>query len=181
MAFARYLKESGMSIPRVLEWQPVRAVVVRAGRAALLDWQLEWALALRAPGAELRGLLALAKARPLPQPDASRWNPSRLLWEVAPMSAHEYLVTMFAERRLFDELVAAVLCDEPWPVDWFDPGAARLRPIVQDGVILGAYSVGADGVDDGGIGGNGGKDRRWALFGPIDPLPPLPTPPSATP
>jgi hypothetical protein len=55
---------------------------------------------------------------------------------------------------------AADLDGSPWPPDPGDPSGAPLRPIVRDGVVIGAYSVGVDGVDDGG-------DRRTDLCLPL--------------
>lgn len=46
-------------------------------------------------------------------------------------------------------LIAADNLGEPWPVDPCDPAGGRLREIRRDGHMIGAYSLGADGVDDG--------------------------------
>jgi hypothetical protein len=47
-------------------------------------------------------------------------------------------------------LIAADLLGEPWPVDPGDPSGGRLREIRRGGHMIGAYSVGPDGRDDGG-------------------------------
>ena len=51
------------------------------------------------------------------------------------------------------------------PVDPYDPSGKPLRPFLRDGKLMGAYSVYADGVDDGG---NKGKDRYFPLYGPLE-------------
>lgn len=175
--FEQGIKERGLSIPGLIEFPPTRAVVLRAGRAELLAWHADWASTLQAPGADLRSLRAHAQALPPPGHGGAPWNPTRILDAVTrAYGTPLQMVHLLAERRLNNELIAAVLCEEPWPIDWFDPGGARLRPIIRDGMVVGAYSVGVDGVDDGGVAGRAGKDRRWALFAPLEPLPPLPTP-----
>jgi hypothetical protein len=54
---------------------------------------------------------------------------------------------------------------QPWPIDPYDPSGKPLRPFLRDGKLMGAYSVYADGVDDGG---NKGKDRYFPLYGPLE-------------
>jgi hypothetical protein len=48
-------------------------------------------------------------------------------------------------------------------VDSFDPTGAQLRALIEDGVTLGAYSVGTDGEDDEG---DKEFDRRFLLYAP---------------
>ena len=64
--------------------------------------------------------------------------------------------------QLFARLLVAELRGTPWPIDDFDPLHQRLRPILRDGEIMGAYSVGNDGIDDGGE----KDDRYFPLYGP---------------
>lgn len=47
-------------------------------------------------------------------------------------------------------LIAADLLGEPWPVDPGDPAGGRLREIRRGDHMIGAYSIGPNGVDDGG-------------------------------
>lgn len=46
-------------------------------------------------------------------------------------------------------LLAADLVGEPWPADPCDRAGGRLRPITRDGAMIGAYSLGANAIDDG--------------------------------
>jgi len=68
---------------------------------------------------------------------------------------------------LFARLVAAELRGQPWPVDWCDAGGARIRPLREQGTLVGGYSVGTDGRDDGGV---PARDWVWLLY-------PRPAPP----
>lgn len=57
-------------------------------------------------------------------------------------------------------LLAADLVGGPWPQDPQDPAGRSLRTIVRDGVIIGGYSLGSDGIDNGG---DQKLDWCWAL------------------
>ena len=54
------------------------------------------------------------------------------------------------ENSMYGRLLAAELRHRPWPEDWHDPSRAPLHALVRDGRIVGAYSLGADGVDHAG-------------------------------
>jgi len=57
-------------------------------------------------------------------------------------------------------LLAADLDGSPWPMDPGAPPGGLIRPILRDGVMIGGYGLGLDGVDDGG---NPISDWCWAL------------------
>jgi hypothetical protein len=162
-------KRGGATIQPVLMWPIAGSMFYRAGRGPLLQQELDWAIFLRDHRDDLRAIIAEALRR---QPTSKGdWtlllNPNTLLSHLTSrIRFAPYQGQAAAKSRLGAELVAAVLRDEPWPVDWFDPTGAKLRPITLDGKVTGAYSVGPDGVDDGGT---SNTDTRWALFGPIDP------------
>ncbi len=71
--------------------------------------------------------------------------------------------TILREHKtvLHGRLLAAELQGQPWPVDTFDATGALLRPITRDGRIIAAYSVGDDGIDQGG---NEKKDLVFPLY-----------------
>ena len=77
------------------------------------------------------------------------------------------------ETQLKGRLLAAELKNQPWPQDIFDPTGSPLRPVKRDGKIIGAYSVGSNGIDDGG---DKKLDRYFPLYGPLE-LPVAPTTP----
>ncbi len=63
-------------------------------------------------------------------------------------------------------LLAAELDGDPWPVDPFDPASRPLRRVERDGRVIGAYSVGDNGVDDGG---SAKLDWIFDLYGEVNP------------
>ena len=71
-------------------------------------------------------------------------------------------------------MLAAELRATAWPIDQLDPAGKPVRRVERDGRLIGAYSVGADGVDDEG---HAQTDRCWPLYAPLgtpkagDPLP----------
>ena len=65
------------------------------------------------------------------------------------------------KNALRNSLLAAELQGQPWPIDTFDATGAVLRPITRDGRIIAAYSVGDDGIDQGG---NEKKDHVFPLY-----------------
>lgn len=105
-------------------------------------------------------VLAAAPSRPRPTPMSS---PRELLstmldpgWcqhcaRAGQWSSTLHMVIMEQLRtttRL--RLIAADLLGEPWPVDPGDPAGGRLREIRRGDHMIGAYSIGPNGVDDGG-------------------------------
>lgn len=166
------MRRGGLAAIDPLYWPVIGALYFRAGRGAFLQSELEWSIFLRDHSDDLKAICAEARRRQLP---VSNWatllSPARVLSHSLSHTTQPYVAEGLARIRLRAELVAAVLRDEPWPVDWFDPTGAKLRPITIDGKVTGAYSVGSDGRDDGGT---SSKDTRWALFGPIDPPKPAP-------
>ena len=61
-----------------------------------------------------------------------------------------YSIRRFFAVVLHARLIAAELRGSPWPIDVLDRTGAPLRRWEKDGRLIGAYSVGPDGVDDGG-------------------------------
>lgn len=73
-----------------------------------------------------------------------------------------YTIIKLEQRTtLRGRLIAAELQGQPWPIDTFDETDALLRPITRDGRIIAAYSVGDDGIDQGG---NEKKDLIFPLY-----------------
>lgn len=161
------MRRGGVAAMDPLHWPVIGALYFRAGRGGFLQSELEWAIFLRDHRDDLKAIRAEARRRQLPAPNwATLRSPARVLSHSSlSQTTQPYAVEGLAKIRLRAELVAAVLRDEPWPIDWFDHTGAKLRPIALNGQVTGAYSVGPDGVDDGGT---SNKDVRWALFGPID-------------
>jgi hypothetical protein len=67
---------------------------------------------------------------------------------------------------LFCRLVSAEIKKAPWPSDVFSPSDAPLHQVERDGKMVGVYSVGMNGVDNGGSKGSPGKDDYYfPLYG----------------
>jgi hypothetical protein len=88
-------------------------------------------------------------------------EPKRWLFEVL-MIGDLMTDEMVLLSRLHLQLLLAEIRGEPWPIDLFDPAGQPLRRLTRDGQMIGAYSVGADQIDDGG---DPKKDRQFLLFG----------------
>jgi hypothetical protein len=65
------------------------------------------------------------------------------------------------EARTALRLLAAELRGQPWPADPRDPTGHAYRRCERDGSLIGAYSVGKNGIDDAGQ----GDDRCINLYG----------------
>lgn len=137
-------------------------LTVRVGRSEVLDSQLEAMRELARH--DLRGDLAWADANDAALQKAKGLLPRPGLILRGMLSpVYGMIIEMGGRTALRGRLVAAELRGQPWPVDSFDPSGATLRPFVRDGVLVGAYTVARDGVDDGG---DAKKDRYFPLYGP---------------
>jgi hypothetical protein len=72
-----------------------------------------------------------------------------------------WIISREHKTALHGRLLAAELQGQPWPIDTFDATGSVLRPITRDGRIIAAYSVGDDGIDQGG---NEKKDHVFPLY-----------------
>ena len=88
------------------------------------------------------------------------------------MSAPTISEDFALKARLAAEVVAAEIRGTSWPVDPYARDGALLRRLERNGKLIGAYSIGRDGVDD-----HGGKDDDgFALYGRLK----VPTPAAVT-
>ncbi len=166
------IRSSGLTMLDFYRWPVIGSLVMRGGRGGFLVRELEWAGFLRDHRNDLRAVRAEAKLRydyPRPIPWTEMAKPSLWVGHSLNEWARGWEVDHTIRLWLRAQLVAAVLREEPWPVDWFDPAGGIMRPILVEGVVRGAYSVGPDGRGDGG---NRRTDTCWPLFGPLDPLAP---------
>jgi hypothetical protein len=125
---------------------------------------LAWICTLRTLG-DMRSVIALAKANEAAfVKRRSRFNPGDILLSVLnPARAQIFQATAKAIMRL--RLLAAELDGTLWPEDVFAAPGTLLRRGERDGVLMFGYSVGKDGVDDGG---NKNKDDCFPLYGPVE-------------
>jgi hypothetical protein len=67
------------------------------------------------------------------------------------------------KARMYSKLVIAELKQSEWPIDVYDSLHRPLRPVRRNGQLIGAYSVGPDGLDHGG---KAQEDIYLELYGP---------------
>lgn len=135
-------------------------LIARAGRHGTLDLYLDSMAGLRRE--KPNALLAWAKAMDA-KFHASRGSmpyPSLILNGYF-MPAWSVVLQQCERTALRARLIAAELQGQPWPVDTFDPSDAVLRPVVRDSRVIAAYSVGDDGIDQGG---DAKLDRIFPLY-----------------
>ena len=147
----QFCRERGMFIPKRLEYGfPLGLnLAVRMGRASILKAEIDWVSFLRAHPMQPRAWLDEAGRLSAAIASEGSW-----LGIEFPQSAltfqHPLLIRRLISIVLHARLIAAKLRGAPWPVDVLDSTGASLRRWEKDGRLIGAYSVGPDGIDDGG-------------------------------
>lgn len=124
-------------------------LICRAGRQGALMASLEYHQQLQPLDGP--GSLAWARATEAKFVAARQGIPSpSLILQAFFQPSWSAVIGMGQRTTLHGRLVAAELQGQPWPVDIFDPTGAVLRPITRDGRVIAAYSVGDNGIDQGG-------------------------------
>lgn len=166
------LHQLGIKLPALMvkDLDSGLQLLPRAGRSRILARSIDAAAWVRANGAPatFADITAMSpRLEPLRPSNAWRELYSSTLdegfcahcrgYRTAACHTHaEQVLRLATHLRLF----AADLEGSAWPTDPGDASGAPLRPIVRDGAVIGGYSVGADGVDNGG-------DRRKDLCLPL--------------
>lgn len=159
--FRGFARSHGVALPGILESRIGSAAVIRLGGGRLLRDAIAWNRVLttgddpRAHLAALASAFAARRNQRLPEPAAAR-----ILSEC--VATHLYPV--WPSYAMQARLIAWAIDGQEWPIDLWDPAHGALRRIERDGVVVGAYSVGRDGVDDGG-----GRDDDRLLLVPDAP------------
>ena len=143
-------RASALVIPQLYEHLPGGLgyrLLDRAGRGLVLERLLGWYSAT-ARCHEPRGYidLALPDIADMKSADPALW-PTHWL---AHLMHQGFYLEGVAETMLHLRLLAAELNGHPWPEDPFAPPGTPLHRVERDGALLGAWSVGEDGVADGG-------------------------------
>ena len=99
------------------------------------------------------------------------WHPNEGLEKMV-SSTLSLIAVMHTRTLIHLEVVLAELRQEPWPNDPFDPTGGPLHRIERNGKLMGVYSLGENGIDDGG---DKRKDYYFPLYGPLE-LPSVITP-----
>ena len=132
-------------------------LITRAGRQGALTALLDAHRELQA--LDSAGSVAWARATEEKFHKARRGIPyPSLVLQGFYMPAWVAVVRVGQRTALHGRLLAAELQGQPWPNDTFDTTGATLRSIIRDGRVIAGYSVGDDGVDQGGT------DKRDQVF-----------------
>jgi hypothetical protein len=152
----RFCRDLGLLLNDRERWSPrlLLPLEIRAQRQAILREAMAFLVAMRehpdpASWPTVFPKVAYDAYQCALARDVDRWN--RMSWTSA--------LTLLRCR-----LVSAELKRQAWPRDCFDPTGATLRRIERDGRLIGAYSVGFDGVDNHG---QHSRDECWQLYAPL--------------
>lgn len=136
------------------------AVALRAGRARTVELMQDIASAAQGDPLDAARHIAAARAAEIAAAQPSWWRPGTLLPAMTlPVSTPVMANAHVARLKLL--VLAAELRKAPWPQDALDPNHAAVRRVERGGRLIGAYSVGGDGVDGGG---DPKADRCWPLY-----------------
>ncbi len=163
-------RERGMGLPNWLTIGPAVDLAMRVERASLLRAELSWLQFLNAHPAQPRVWLDEAERRSAALVNDGSWLRADLHQQLLVLQ-HPHVVRQLVFAVLYARLLAAELRGSPWPVDLCDRAGSPLRRWEKDGQLIGAYSVGPDGLDDGAV---SQKDLLFRLV--LDPPPPPPAP-----
>jgi hypothetical protein len=141
------------ALPAIMMIQGLDRLIVRSGRGEILDRLLRRAELARTCR-DLQTMIRQEQVENESLKATSRY--SFRTWYARGMGHLKYSQwhDIFA-TQLRLRLLAADLRGLPWPIDPWDPAGARLRPLLRDGVVIGAYSLGLNGIDDHGIASTG--------------------------
>ena len=129
---------------------PLRRLVFRLKRERylrlLVDMQIEFATAT--DGADL-----IRRVRAIPKPVVSTaWLAELAAYQ--PFYPSDDLTPMYSQRIVKQQLEFSVLIADltnaALPTDTFSATGAALQPVERQGAVIGWYSVGPNGTDDGG-------------------------------
>lgn len=135
------------------------AIAVRAGRARTIGLMQDIAAAVQGDPLDAARHVAAAREAEATAMQPSWWRPGTLLPAMTlPVSTPVMGAAHVARLKLL--VLAAELRHAAWPQDILDPNHGAVRRIERGGRLIGAYSVGADGRDDGG---DLKADRCWAI------------------
>jgi hypothetical protein len=140
--------------------------LIRCGRAAVLQDAREWCIVAHSE-TDPQTLVAAVKTFDAKLKSLSLRNPTQaLVKEVGWMRFT--LVKNMLSARMWLLVLAAELDGSPWPDDDFAPPGTPLRRVERDGHLVFAYSVGENGIDDGGA---KTLDVCFPLYGPVEAQP----------
>ncbi len=154
----------------MLHGEIFRVIAMRNERAGILRAELDWHRFLIAHAGEPRLWMDEADRRTAAVATIGSWLGTATHQQLLGVQSPGFLRRLM-DNVLYARLLSAEVRGAPWPVDLCDRGGAPLRRWEQSGRSIGAYSVGPDGVDDGG---DRRKDILFRLRLDPSPRPPAP-------
>lgn len=155
-----FFRVRGMQTPTWMSYPTTMAITMRLERERLLRAELSWHVFLATHRMQPQVWMAEANHRSAALVKEGSWLGAHLHAQ-ALFLQHPYTLRRMVGIVLHARLLAAELRGSPWPVDLLDPAGNPLRRWEKDGRLIGAYSVGENGVDDGG---DGRRDITLRLY-----------------
>ncbi|HAT10074.1 MAG TPA: hypothetical protein DCS97_05670 [Planctomycetes bacterium] len=155
------LRAWNLRLPSLMQYRSLQDLFQRSGRRAVLARAIDAAAWVGVNG--LPQTPAQVEAMSPGWPQMTPWRVLRDLYgaTVDPGGcAHcagrqvgqvHSLTVKWLRQRAYLLLLAADFDGSAWPSDPGDSAGGTLRPILRDGLVIGAYSFGADMRDDGGL------------------------------
>ena len=142
-----FLRHAGIMLPGIYDSWFGMLVLSRAGREAYFSGHLQWYEGVRS-AADARSMVRLARSmEPPPRTSLISISPAAFLdSRPAVMRMARWSITISTHLRL----MAADLDGGPWPEDPFALTPAPLHRAERGGILMGAWSVGLDGIDQSG-------------------------------
>ena len=129
---------------------PLRLLAIRLNRERHLRYQVDGQIAT---SAAIHDADLLRRIHAVPQP-VPRWEWLREFADITSSHFYTGASSMISDGWGKLQLTLSVLISDlnnaPMPVDIFSSTGAPLKPIERHGQIIGWYSVGPNGIDDGG-------------------------------
>lgn len=145
-------------------------IAMRKERAGILRAELSWQRFLNSHPGEPRLWMDEADRRTAAIASISSWLGTVTHQQVLGIQS-SWILRRLMGNVLYARLLSAEVRGSPWPVDLCDRAGSPLRRWERDGRLIGAYSVGPDGID------NGGDKQKDILFRlRLDPPPSLSIP-----
>jgi len=140
-------KDLGLAIPRLFEIHVIAVAIHRLGRVSVLDRQRQLTVDLLASPNFMSSLLQTPTGCWCGSGKVRITHPAGLLDAVFNYERNAWITwILYHKYSLILDLAIADLSGQPWPHDSMDPAGSPLTPWYESGVVVGAISVGPDGL-----------------------------------
>lgn len=142
-----FVRHTGIRLPEIYyNWLGYQ-VVSRAGREAYFTGYLQWYEQSRS-ALDARALVRVARSMQQPTRSPIEWASPAVLLDSRDGAV--WVTRRAVSISIHLRLMAADLDGGPWPDDPFALTPAPLHRAERDGMLMGAWSVGLDGIDQSG-------------------------------